>query len=327
MIWVSWRRQRPQLITLLAMLVVGAGVVVLLRSSMLDSITSSGLTECVTRTTQECSTNKSAGDFRAEWSTRLQLGQAAIIFLPVLIGLFIGAPLFARELEQGTHVLAFTQSVSRTRWMLSKLVVALVPALVVLIALQYLVWWWLTTAGVMGPRVNGSFQVFNFGIEHVSPVAYTLFAFAVGAFVGVVTRRTLVAMIVTLGAFTVLRFALFDVVTRVMTTQREVVTSGLSPTASRDASLVISQGYLDAAGQPIAPDKVGAAVQACKATWTPEGQQEYVACLAKSDLGRRYADFIPESQAWQAHLVDASIYGALAVLLLVGTGWALRRQS
>jgi ABC-type transport system involved in multi-copper enzyme maturation permease subunit len=140
MIWVSWRRQRAQLITLLGMLVIGAGAITLLRSTMIDAIDSSQLTQCVTQALQECSApGEVAKAFREAWSTPFIMGQAAIIGLPALIGVFIGAPLFARELEQGTHVLAFTQSVSRTRWMFSKLVVALVPALIVLIALQSLV--------------------------------------------------------------------------------------------------------------------------------------------------------------------------------------------
>jgi hypothetical protein len=195
MIWTSWRRQRAQLITLLGMLVVGAGVIILLRSNMIDALTSSQLTRCVTQAIDECAAPAEAQKtFRTEWATPLQTAQLLIIGLPALIGVFIGAPLFARELEQGTHVLAFTQSVSRTRWMLSKMVVALVPALIVLVALQYLVWWWLTAAGTLGPRLNGSFNAVNFGIEHVSPAGYALFASALGTFVGVVSRRTLAAM-------------------------------------------------------------------------------------------------------------------------------------
>ena len=40
---------------------------------------------------------------------------------PALIGVFWGAPLVARELEAGTHRLAWTQSVTRTRWLAIKL--------------------------------------------------------------------------------------------------------------------------------------------------------------------------------------------------------------
>lgn len=326
MIWVSWRRQRPQLITLLAVLVVGAGAVVLLRSNMVDTIDSLQLTECVTRT---CLESSRVGDFRGAWTTELNLGQAAILALPVLIGVFIGAPLFAGELERGTHVLAFTQSVSRTRWMFSKLVVALAPALIVLIALQSLVSWWLSTAGLLGPRSSGSFHFLNFGIEHTSPVAYALFAFALGTFVGVVSRRALVAMTVTLSAFVVVRFALSDVVGRLVPTQRLEVPAGASLAESRGGNLVVEQGWLDAAGQRVSTGRAETLLEACKTAsdGARRTQEEWLACLPRSGLAEQYATFVPEGHAWQAHLVDASIFGGLAVLLLVGTAWVLRRQS
>src|SRR6185369_14593823 len=39
---------------------------------------------------------------------------------PVLVGVFFGAPLVAREVEQGTHRLVWTQGVTRLQWALAK---------------------------------------------------------------------------------------------------------------------------------------------------------------------------------------------------------------
>ncbi|MFJ8966478.1 ABC transporter permease subunit [Lentzea sp. NPDC102401] len=330
MIWASWRQQRLQLITLLGMLVIGAGVIVLLWSNMVDDITSSQLTACVTQSLQECSAPDGAAKaFREAWGDRFDTGRLVITGLPALIGVFIGAPLFAKELEQGTHVLAFTQSASRTRWMFSKLVVALLPALIVLITLQYLVSGWLAAAGTLGPLMNGPFNALNFGVAHVSPVGYTLFAFMLGTFLGVLTRRTLAAMTATLGAFIVVRLALSGLVDRLVTPQRLEAASGTSLEVDRNTSLVITEGWLDTAGRPVPDDKALALTQACKSTpgGTPNTQEGFLACLPQSGLAKRYAVFIPESQAWQVHLVDVAIFGGLAVLLMAGTIWALRRQS
>ncbi|MEU3648387.1 ABC transporter permease [Lentzea sp. NPDC034063] len=330
MIWASWRQQRLQLLTLLGLLVLGAGAITLLRSSMTADITSAQLTQCVTQALGECSVpGEVQKAFREAWSNPMMMGQLAITGLPVLIGVFIGAPLFARELEQGTYVLAFTQSVSRTRWMFSKLVVALVPAMVVLIALQHLVSGWLSAAGTLGPRMNGPFNAVNFGIEHVSPVGYALFAFTLGTFLGVVSRRTLVAMTAALGAFIVVRLALSGLVNGLFAGQRLEAAPDANLDVDRNSSLVLESGYLDAAGRPVPDDKVLALTQACKSTpgGTPNTQEGFLACLPQSGLAKRYAVFIPESQAWQVHLVDAAIFGGLAVVLLAGTIWALRRQS
>src|SRR5262245_25454796 len=54
----------------------------------------------------------------SEWGNRMIWAA----FLPALIGVFVGAPLLAREFEQGTWRLAFTQEVSRTRWLVTRLV-------------------------------------------------------------------------------------------------------------------------------------------------------------------------------------------------------------
>jgi ABC-2 family transporter protein len=332
MIWVSWRRQRAQLLTLLGILVVGVGVITLLRSNMIDALTSAQLTSCVTLPLDQCTAPPGAAkSFAENWSSPLDLGRALINFGPALIGVFIGAPLFARELEQGTHVLAFTQSVSRTRWMASKLVIALVPALVVLVVLQILVSSWLSAAGTLGPLVNGPYADLTFGIEHVSPVGYALFAFALGTLIGVVSRRTLVAMTAGLGVFVVLRFALSSLVEHLVPAQRMEAPIGAAFNVYEDGSLVIESGYADAAGRPIPSDRATELNQACKASSGPIGgedvQEKYLACLPKSGITKLYADVIPASQAWQLHMVDAAIYGALAVLLLAGTAWALRRQS
>ena len=49
---------------------------------------------------------------------------ALILAVPALIGMFWGAPLAAREFETGTFRLAWTQGVTRTRWLAAKLAIA-----------------------------------------------------------------------------------------------------------------------------------------------------------------------------------------------------------
>jgi len=51
-----------------------------------------------------------------------------VLVVPALIGVFWGAPLIARELETGTFRLAWTQSVTRTRWLAVKLGVVVLEA-------------------------------------------------------------------------------------------------------------------------------------------------------------------------------------------------------
>ena len=65
-----------------------------------------------------------------------------IAVVPAIVGVFWGAPLVARELETGTFRLAWTQSVTRTRWLALKLAVVGVAAMVVAGLFSLGVTWW-----------------------------------------------------------------------------------------------------------------------------------------------------------------------------------------
>ena len=54
-----------------------------------------------------------------------------VVVVPALIRLFWGAPLVSRELETGAFRLAWTQSVTRTRWLAVKLAAAGLAAMAV----------------------------------------------------------------------------------------------------------------------------------------------------------------------------------------------------
>jgi hypothetical protein len=123
---------------------------------------------------------------------------AAVLALPALIGIFWGAPLVARELETGTHRLAWTQSVSRRRWLGVKAGVIGLSTLAVAGVFSLMVTWWSSPFD----RVNmNRFTPALFGERGLTPVGYAAFAFALGLSAGVLIRRTLPAMAATLAAF------------------------------------------------------------------------------------------------------------------------------
>jgi ABC-type transport system involved in multi-copper enzyme maturation permease subunit len=242
----------------------------------------------------------------------------------VLVGLFCGAPLFARELEQGTHVLAFTQSVSRIRWMTSKIGVTAAPALVVVVALQLLVEWWVGAAGKIGPLAGGPYFYATFGTSGLAPVAYTLFAFSLGMFVGAASRRTLVAMTVTLAVTVVLRYVLSSVQKFLVPAQRIVSDD---PTVSKldPGSLTVYGGYLDANGNVV--PNASNAIMNCGSKGDTAPVTDTAACYREQGLAKWFADVVPADAAGSVHLVEAAIYIGLAVVFVLGTGWAVRRQA
>lgn len=132
----------------------------------------------------------------------VQLINTAMIAVPALIGTFWGAPLVARELESGTYRLAWTQSVTRTRWLAEKMaVVGLLGLTVTGLATLGINWW----SAPIDHAAGNIFTPSLFSVRGVVPVAYSAFAFALGVACGVLIRKTVPAMAVTLAAFTAVR--------------------------------------------------------------------------------------------------------------------------
>lgn len=67
--------------------------------------------------------NRTAGSSLVDQvsSSDQTLYYAGLPAVPAVIGMFWGAPLISRELETGTHYLAWNQGVTRTRWLATKL--------------------------------------------------------------------------------------------------------------------------------------------------------------------------------------------------------------
>lgn len=112
-----------------------------------------------------------------------------------------GAPLLARDLEAGTFRFAWTQTIGRERWTIAK--VAILGAFVVAATapLGALNAWFM--APVL-PQENLTMTATVFDARGIAFPAWTLAAFALGACVGMLLRRIVAAMAVTIGAYALL---------------------------------------------------------------------------------------------------------------------------
>lgn len=128
-----------------------------------------------------------------------------LLVVPALIGLFWGAPLLARELEAGTYRLAWTQGVTRTRWLAVKVALLGLSSVAVAGLLSLMVTWW--SSPVDHVNMN-RFTPGVFDERGVVPIGYAAFAFALGLTAGALIRRTVPAMATTLGAFVGARLAM-----------------------------------------------------------------------------------------------------------------------
>jgi ABC-type transport system involved in multi-copper enzyme maturation permease subunit len=194
MIWLTWRQFRTQAWAGVAILVVVAAALAATAPGLYDLYDRSGLAACTT----DC--GGIADTFKAEVSRSaagaLYLGATALMFLlPALIGVFWGAPLVARELETGTHRLVWSQTVTRERWLAVKLAGVGLGTMLVAGLISLAVTWW---AGPIDEVSEGRITPLLFAARGIVPLGYAAFAFIVGVLVGLLTRRTVLAMAVTL---------------------------------------------------------------------------------------------------------------------------------
>lgn len=247
-----------------------------------------------------------------QWAARHLVEYAAIgmLILPGLVGAFLAGPMLARELESGTYRLAWTQSVAPARWLAAKLAVtaALVVAIVPLLSLVFS-WTWQT--GPAHDYPTYWYDPIVFASHGIVPLAHTLLGLAVGAAVGLLVRRTVVAMSITV------------LVTGVALAVLTWVRPGLWPVETltgRELSLRVSDAWVLENGMITdSGERVGWDV--CFAT--PEDAR---AC----EIGRGgvadFADFHPSSHFWPIQLVETGIVLALAALALLAAFRILRAR-
>lgn len=192
MIRVAWRQFRIQ-----AYLALGAlamiGVVLAVTGPNLVHLYDTTVKTCQASGDCTAATSRLLGRFKS-----LKLLGTALVVLPSLIGAFWGAPLVAGQLENGTFRLAWTQSVTRSRWLLGKLAVVGGASVALAGVFSLMVTWW--SSPIDRVEMN-RFSPAVFAERGIAPLGYAAFAFALGVTAGVIIRRTLPAMAVTLIAF------------------------------------------------------------------------------------------------------------------------------
>ena len=324
MTWLVWRQHRWDIVSALAILVAVGGAILLvttLSSNLLSEIEracSSGAADCTNlRITYEAR----YGHFQTPLL-------AAGVTLPALIGLFIGAPLVARDLEQDTHLLVWTQGTTRRRWFI--VMVALLAVGTVLemslLASAFAIW-----LAAEQPITNSWYQ---FDVGPVI-VAYSIFAFALGIAMGSAIQRVLPAMAATLVGFIAVRVAIavFARPTFLPPLIWEVGRTGTDD----NAWLIGTQQHVDLAGHAVSDTQFTDAVAQCSPAGPsltppgigpkPTGGGTFLADCLRDHGIVVIQSYQPGSRFWVFQGIEAAIFLALAIVLLAVAYWLVMRSS
>jgi ABC-2 family transporter protein len=333
MIRFAWTRFRTQAL-------VGAGVLAIVGAVLL--VTGIQLNHGYYAAAAVCRQQGDCADLFNVWPSNGYLTADNILgvmglAVPGLIGMFWGAPLVAREFETGTFRLAWTQGVTRVRWLAAKLGVAGVAAVAAAELFSLMVNWWASPIHKANPGYNPfTSSSFHAG---VAPAGYAAFAFALGVTAGLLIRRTLPAMAATLAIFAAVIIA-FPIWVRPHLIPPVQTTSTLSLASIANMPGVGAiDGYLSLApGAPAAPP--GAWVISSSQLTTPDGRapssEPAGPCADPPAAPQACNDYIeslhfrqtvtyePASRYWIFQWVETAIYLALALALAGFCFWWIR---
>jgi hypothetical protein len=350
MIWLTWRQFRGSAAMMAAALAGLAAILALTGAGMADDY-STGIAAC-TAEGGDCS--EFVRRFFQSHQNAFLAVTAVVLSLPALIGLFWGAPLIARELEAGTHRLVWNQSVTRTRWLAIKLSLTAAAAIVAAGLGSLAVDWWSSpidkaAAGDQFSRM----EPLLFDTRGIVPIGYALFAFALGVTIGMLVRRTVPAMVVTLAVFVAVQVAMPLVVRPhlIPPVRSTVAIAGsnldqfsrgpdgrihvIGKPSDPDAWL-LSSHTVDGSGRavdsiPLSPSSGPCVPRLRQPAPAPVGRNpgdELAQCFAEiKRLGyRQQVTYQPSTRFWAFQWIETGIYSVLALALAGFCFWRIRHR-
>ncbi|WMX48888.1 ABC transporter permease [Streptomyces roseicoloratus] len=262
----------------------------------------------------------------------MESGAMYLLLLVLVTGAFVAGPLVAREFETGTYRLSLTQSLTPAAWLRAKVLTAGAVSTVLTLALMgvFHIGW---------SRVSGTYNLAwgdrgPYESGGVVLLAYVIASVGIGTLIGLLVRRTLLAMAATglvmgvvllvLGA---VRWSFLPVLTVTGPTG-----SALVPPADilqTDMGLTTRSGGRMAewacSGQAAdaVPEDSGTMSDAA---WNNAWNKAYDSCLTEHGVTGQYLDYHPYSHYWPTQLIESGILLALAGLALFAAFRVLRAR-
>jgi hypothetical protein len=326
MTWVTWRQYRHQS-ALATALLAALAILLLITGLHAAQVWHSALAGC----TKDSTCAGLAGLDLSLGSPLVATLVAATAAVPLLPGLFWGAPMVAHELETGTNQFAWTQSITRRRWLAVRTGWLLLAAAILAGAVSALVTWW---SGPYSALQANAFQVNHFDVTGIVPIGYAIFAAALGICAGTLLRRTLPALAITLAGFAALRILTSQWLRLHYMTPVSVYSKLTAPFTPAGSYLEVSHGIITPAGTPAG---AGANVPAYDGIPIPAACEQFmgkssaslhaiVSCMAAHGYRERLT-YQPASRFWAFQGIETAIFIALAAALLATTFWILNRRD
>jgi hypothetical protein len=186
--WVTWRQHRATLIGLGLFLAAVAAL------TYLTGIRAHGLS---LNLQDRCLSGRSFIPDCGSLFPPMRGAQLGPLLAPMSIGVFLGAPLLAREYSTGTARFAWTQGTERTQQVVTKLILLGLAALAVGAALGWLAQRSLAPSLAFPTGLYNGWQALPFNATPLPVAGASLLGLAIGVLAGAAARRVVPAMAAT----------------------------------------------------------------------------------------------------------------------------------
>jgi hypothetical protein len=298
--WVSWRQYRLSAAGTAAFL--GVLALYLLIMGLRIRSAYAAAVACPPAAGQGC--QAALNLFNNDYHNVAEVTAAVLNAVPVLAGVFAGAPILARELDRGTFRFAWTQGAGRTRWTLARLALPTVTVTAAAAAFSQLFGWFFYSFFAAGQANSFAPQYFN--LTGVAFAAWTLAAFAIGAVAGVLIRRVVPAIAAAMATCTGL----------LLVTVFYLRPHYLAPLATRPNGTASSSSWI------------------ISQVWTgPKGQRitnfdQIINLIEHPQRGYSVVTiYQPDTRYWPFQLIEGGWLLVLSLLLIAATVWLVRRRA
>jgi hypothetical protein len=318
--WVTWRQHRVALAGV-TVLLGGLGLYLLIMGLRIRSGYAS-VASCHPATSAAC--GLATNLFLRDYYPTAQTMTGFLQVVPVLVGVFAGGPVLAREFETGTFRFAWTQGCGRLRWAVTKLALLAIVVTAIAQAFSLLFSWYFHLWLAQG--LDGALAPQLFDLRGIDFAAWTLLAFALGVAAGALIRRTVPAMAAAMAAWTGLFFATFMVLRKHY--QAPLVAGGAKANTRGFGDVwTWAQWYTGPNGRPVSQQTVRNVIAhapgSVQHSRNPNAATDYLSAHHYT----QWWLYQPVSRYWHFQFIEGGWLLALSLILLAGAVWLVRRKA
>jgi hypothetical protein len=316
LVWVTWRQHRVALAGVAALLG-GLGLYLVIMGLKIHNGYAS-VRSCHPAGSAAC---QFTGHLFAGYYPFAETMTGFLQVLPVLVGVFVGGPVLARELETGTFRFAWTQGCGRMRWAVVKLALLAVAVTVAAQAFSLIFSWYFQPWFAEG--LDGSLAPQLFDLRGIDFAAWTLLAFALGVAAGALIARTVPAMAAALAVWTGLFFATFMFLRKHY--QAPLVAKGSNP--GSPLNWTWAQWYAGPNGRAVSQQTIRNVVGNAPASVRNSANPNAVPAYLTAHHYTQWWSYQPVSRYWHFQFIEGGWLLALSLILLAATVWLVRRRA